>query len=136
MNTEHVIDKNFPGVKELLAKTFPSYRGRKLKLYIQENISFDDINWDGGSRTEYFLVNTDTQEVQKVANHKAPWTQYAYDAAQPRAIPKNCIIVSQGCFCGKMGGINFTVSSQTALAQAGESIANILVTGPQRIALT
>lgn len=134
MNTDHKIDKSFPGVKELLAKTFPDYKGRKFNLSIQRTISFHDLNWDGGSRTVYYLVNTDTEEVMKVDNSHAPWSKFSLDALQDRDIPKNCIIVSQACFCGKMMGINFTVSSQNALPE--DSVASLLLTGPNRIALT
>jgi hypothetical protein len=134
MNTYHKIDKSFPGVKELLAKTFPAYKGRKFNLNIQRTISFHDLNWDGGSRTVYYLVNTETEEVMKVNNSQAPWSKFCLDALQDRDIPKNCIIVSQACFCGKMMGIHFTVSSQNALA--GDSLENILQTGAKRVALT
>lgn len=97
MKTSFVIDKTFPGVKELLATTFPEYQGNKFKLYVQDEISFDDTNWNEGSRTVYYVVtSTKQKQISK--------------PLVPTKIPDNCIIVSQTTFFGKLLGIDFIIS--------------------------
>ena len=97
-----------PGVKEILNRTFPEYKGRKFKLtnYIPSQLN---SYWDGGTRHEYVFYNLATKQSHHVAtNH--PFFESSNPRDTPADLPKNVIIVEHHLFCGKDLGITFHVN--------------------------
>lgn len=106
---EHPLSRSEPTVKDLLQKTFPFYRGRKISLETCEKLSFSDINWDGGSCTSYVLINRDNGDAIPVSSANAPWTKFAADARATQDFPENAIVAAHIIFCGKDVGVRFMV---------------------------
>lgn len=59
--------------KAILA-AFPEYRGRKIKARVSHKVTFCNLNWDGGIRSEYRIVRLEDGERLGVpGNQNAPW---------------------------------------------------------------
>ena len=102
------LSRSHPHVKDLLAKTFPDYSGRKVSLEAYERVQFLD-NWDGGSRTSYVLVNLDSGVTMPLSGHGAPWTREQIEKSQTRNLPENALVAEYVIFCGKSLGVVFVV---------------------------
>ena len=89
-------------VQTILNATFPNYR--KVKVAIQANgkCHFSDLNWSGGSRSEYRSCTLDGRSLASMANYNqmAPWDPRQIEG-QSVDIPRGACIVSAGTFCGK-----------------------------------
>ena len=57
-----------------LTKLFPDYRKRQVSLRQGTSVSLNGLNWDGGSRSEYTLVDLTTRQMTRIGNNiAAPW---------------------------------------------------------------
>ncbi len=88
-------------VKDILAATFPDYRGRKFQIVFQESLRFYDTNWSGGSRNEYAFVAADGRTKHLAV--PAPWDNVA--EGQRVELTPNVLVVRHSHFCGKDMGI-------------------------------
>lgn len=93
-----IAKKDFP-----LASSFPSYRKRKVRIVKTLRVSIQDLNWSGGTRSEYHSVQL-TGSGGGVAtyhswNMTAPWDNIREGSYVDLAPGK--AMVRTGHFCGK-----------------------------------
>ena len=88
--------------REILNKTFPTYRGRKYNLRIAETYYIYDSYWDGGSRIF-------AQMIRFQDNQKKVIPEKMFEGKEFK-IANNILIVEHSYFCGKDTGITFICS--------------------------
>lgn len=97
-------------VKELIQRTYPEYRGRKVKIVQRDTYHMSDY-WSGGSRTYVVAVNLANMQVE---HHKGvssnPFNDSAHDSF---SIPDGVAMVEHVIFCGKDLGIRINVNANT-----------------------
>lgn len=87
--------------KEILAQTFPEYRGRKIRLAFTTEVVLSDVNWGGGSKNTYHGVTANANGKRLVV--PAPWNHHLEGAVVP--LTKDLMIVEHTMFCGEDCGI-------------------------------
>lgn len=103
-------------VKELLAMTFSSYRGRKFKLRPATKVTLHDLNWGGGTRNVYCAIDMASGKARKLdMTAVAPWDKNNPEG-QTLELPPNVVVVCHSIFCGQDMGITFYVNPSSALA--------------------
>lgn len=97
-------------VREILARTFPDYKGRSFELVVTETVYLDPYG-GGGTYSDYFLLDT---ESDRVAPYKTPMGGPFADknAYQQLPLPKSAVLIEHARFCGKDMGIKFYISPQ------------------------
>ena len=88
-------------VKPIILATFPDYRKRKVYLKSQTEVTLSDLNWSGGSKSEYRACTIDGKEIPSKYNlgGPAPWNNPF--EGKKIDIPIGVVIVEGGFFCGK-----------------------------------
>jgi len=101
-------------VKDLLAKSFPDYRGRSFELVEQKTIYFDPYG-GGGSWSDFVLIDLATGESRP---YPKPIAGPFGDKNAYRDIPlaDGTVLVEHATFCGKDCGITFHVTPTTRLS--------------------
>ncbi|MGW8177472.1 MAG: hypothetical protein ACWGQW_01560 [bacterium] len=98
----HWIDKPDETIRKIIAATFPSYRGKKIKLSTDVPSRLDSY-WDGGSRDYFGFYQLSTGTTYDVdSNH--PF----FESNRPRhleKLPPGIVLVKHSIFCGKDMGI-------------------------------
>ena len=89
-------------ISHIVAATFPSYRRRKVIIRAAESVTLSDLNWFGGTRSEYNTCTIDGQPVGTSAKYNAmsPWDTRQIEGRE-LPIPQGMIVVRGGHFCGK-----------------------------------
>lgn len=103
MSTSHKLTKK--DVKELVAKTYPDYTGRKFRLEIQSSYLMENY-WDGGSR-HYVVAVTLDGDVQEAQRFNPMNDQRAHAEFK---LPDDIMLVEHTIFCGRDCGLSFIVS--------------------------
>lgn len=91
-----------PSIVAIVRATFPHYRRKTVYVRASETIQFQDLNWSGGTRSEYRACTVNGQAAGSMDRYHqyAPW-----DARQVEGkeipIPPGMIVVRGGHFCGK-----------------------------------
>ena len=85
------------------------YRRKKVCVYASESVTLHDLNWSGGTRSQYHALKLSNlenyQEISDIVrsrtflNEPAPWNN-AYEGAEVPLAP-GLAIVRTGTFCGK-----------------------------------
>lgn len=90
-----------PGIVHIVKATFPAYRKRKVYLRASETVTLSDLNWSGGTRSEYRTCTLDGKPVNDSLKYSmlAPWDNPAEGKTLP--IPQGFVCVRGGHFCGK-----------------------------------
>lgn len=96
-------------VKSIVNATFPGYRGRKIRLVGIEEVILSNINWEGGSRSQYRACTLDGEPTgdMDAFNAMAPWSHNAENARV--SIPAGYAVVEHVQFCGKDLGLRIHV---------------------------
>ena len=92
--------------KKVAKHAYPEYKGRKIKLVTgQPTIdTSQDVNWSGGSRTEYMFVRLDNGDIMKNPNqHLPPWKQDSSHAIA--TLTDGLVCVTHTFFLGKDCGL-------------------------------
>jgi len=90
-----------------IASLFPSYRKRKVVLYEGNSVSLTGLNWDGGSRSDYTLVDLNTRATVTIGDHMSPpWNNK--DEGRKFDLKPGQAIVRTGTFCGKQATMFIT----------------------------
>ncbi len=107
MTTIHIEPKD---VAQIIATTFPGYRGKTVKVTASETVSLYDLNWSGGSRNQYRTCTIDGQPMGSADrfNAMAPWDNVAEGKSLP--IPQGFVCVEHSIFCGKDTGLTVYVN--------------------------
>jgi hypothetical protein len=100
-----------PSIAAIVKATFPDYRRKKVWLRAADTITFYDLNWSGGTRSEYRACTTDGQSAGSMAKYHtyAPWDARQVEG-QSVPIPAGMIVVRGGDFCGKQATLCFHVN--------------------------
>jgi hypothetical protein len=73
---------------------------RKAFLRRQDAVVLDGTYWDGGSRSDYYLVHIASGQIKELP-HSAPPQFGGVTAAKTVAIEPGYAVVEAGTFCGK-----------------------------------
>jgi hypothetical protein len=97
-------------VAAIVSATFPDYRGRKIKVLATESETIHDLNWSGGSRSEYRSCTLRGQYIGGADryNQQAPWANQGEGKSVP--IPPGAVLVRHSIFCGKDVGLTIYVN--------------------------
>ena len=104
MTTLHIDRQDIP---VSLSRAIGSYNGRKFRITDHEEVSLHNMQWDGGSRSTYTVVNLDTGETKPVTDPR-PWPENM-SSAKAVTIEHNWCVVEHAIFCGKDSGLTFHV---------------------------
>jgi hypothetical protein len=98
-------------VEPLVRATFPDYRGRKLRVEARTSVSLQDLNWSGGSRTQYRACTLDGQPTGNSNKYHAmaPWDSRQVEG-QSLPVPSGFAVVRHTIFCGKDLGLTVTIN--------------------------
>lgn len=95
-------------VKQLVAVTFPDYRGRKFRIEAQTHPLDCKSYWEGGSRDYFAFVRLADMQSQDVPQ------QSAFDrdiqGLESVTLPEGIVCVERSYFCGKDIGITIHVN--------------------------
>jgi len=97
-------------VAPIVNGSFPQYRGRKYRIVASETVTLTDLNWSGGTRSQYRAVMLDGKPLGNADrfNQVAPWANPAEGITIP--IPVGTCVVEHTMFCGKDLGIKVWVN--------------------------
>ena len=87
--------------KSIIKATFPKYRKRSVYIKASDTVTFYDLNWSGGTKADYRACKTDGTPLERQVDMgmMAPW-ENPYEGKTVN-IPKGCVVVEGGFFCGK-----------------------------------
>jgi hypothetical protein len=96
-------------VARIVAATFPDYRGQKVRVRPATSESLQDLNWSGGSRSQYRACTLDGCPLGSSAEYHtyAPWDSRQVEG-QSVPIPPGSVMVRHSIFCGKDTGLTIT----------------------------
>lgn len=99
-------------VRDIVARTFPDYRGRSFEMVVTETVYLDPYG-GGGTRSDYFLLDTASG---CVAPYRIPLGGPFADKNAHRQVPlpANAVLIEHLRFCGKDMGIKFHVHPSQA----------------------
>lgn len=85
----------------IVKATFPNYKRQKVYIRATESVTLSDLNWSGGTRSEYRACTLDGQQMGDTARFSqcAPWENPAEGLNVP--VPAGHVVVRGGHFCGK-----------------------------------
>lgn len=109
------LSRTNPLVKRLLAATFPTYRGRKIKARLWRGPMRLQNYWDGGTRSYYVAVRINDGAVSDFGTDN-PFMRSAHE---PVDLPVGVILVEHTYFCGKDTGL--TVWARQESLGAGDA---------------
>jgi len=97
-------------VADIVRATFPDYTAKKFAIQASETITLHDLNWSGGTRSQYRTCTLDGQPTGSADkfNAMAPWDNPAEGQTLP--IPAGFAVVRSCMFCGKDLGLTITVN--------------------------
>jgi len=97
-------------LKSIINATFPDYRKRKVFVRTSDKITFNDVNWSGGTKSEYRACSIDGRPLQTKVNMggPAPWNN-PYEGLTV-AIPPGMVVVEGGYFCGMTSTLSITIN--------------------------
>ena len=97
-------------VKSIINATFPDYRKRKVFIQTADKVTFYDVNWSGGTKSEYRACTIDGRPFETRVNMggPAPWNN-PYEGLTVQ-IPPGMVVVSGGHFCGKVATLSITIN--------------------------
>jgi len=107
MMTRHLRREDVP--TEIIAKTFPSYKGNSFQVRTQETVLLRNY-WDGGSREYPCFLVANGDGLQSLEAPNATNNPFLPDAHAEIHIPKNGMVVIHNIFCGKDMGLKILVS--------------------------
>ncbi len=106
------VKSNEKGIREIIAATFPSYKRHHVYLVPTTSITLSDLNWSGGTRTEYRACTIDCRPIMATVdmNSPAPWDNKF--EGKTVELPINTVIVQGGYFCGKVAMLRINVNPE------------------------
>ena len=104
MTTLHIDRKDIP---TSLSRAMGGYNGTKFRITGTERVTFHDMQWSGGTRSTYTVVNLETGETKPLQDPRA----FPQNMGQPGSaeIELNWCVVEHSMFCGKDHGLTFHV---------------------------
>jgi hypothetical protein len=107
MTTVHI---NPTDVPHIIRATFPGYTGKKVEVRASESVTISNLNWGGGSRSQYAACTLDGEPTGNAfaANQADPWKNKV--EGQSVAVPPGHALVEHCLFCGKDLGLRIYVN--------------------------
>lgn len=89
-------------VREIVKATFPDYKRKKVIIQASETVTFFDLNWSGGTKSEYRACTVEGRPLPSNYNMggPAPWNN-PFEGMTVN-LPPGAVIVKGGYFCGKV----------------------------------
>ena len=100
-----------PIVKQLIAATFPEYRGRKVAVRYWRGPRQLENYWSGGSRSDWRLIDPYRGVAATTDDMHNPFTKAAHEAWD---LPRGMIAVEHDIFCGKDMGLRVYIHRDDA----------------------
>lgn len=88
-------------VKHIIAATFPKYRKRQVIIKATTSVTFSDLNWSGGTKSEYRACTIDGRPVEAKYDMSAPAPWNNPFEGKTAELPVGAVVVEGGYFCGK-----------------------------------
>ena len=112
-----MINLNRKDAEFIIKRTFPSYKGRKIRvMLVAENSKHSMVSeWSGGSRSSFVILNSEANQMVNSAQYANahPIKQYAAD---PHWLAnKNEILVEHVIFCGKDLGLRIYATADCVM---------------------
>lgn len=107
METVHIDRKE---VEPIITATFPGYTGKKVQVMAAESVTLRDLNWSGGTRSQYAGCSLETGRATgnaSAGNAAAPWANPYEGAVVP--LVAGMALVEHCLFCGKDLGLRIYV---------------------------
>ena len=103
---------NTKDVRSIVNATFPDYRRRSVYVEARETVTLHDLNWSGGTRSEYRSCSVDGRPLENKVDLSgpAPW-ENPYEG-KTITIPPGLVVVRGGHFCGKVSTLYIYVSPE------------------------
>lgn len=103
-------------VDAIARATFPAYAGKSFKIVARERVTISDLNWSGGTRSEYAAATLDGRKLGDMAvfNAAAPWDNRA--EGKNVEIPPGACVVEHSQFCGRDMGLTIYVRPDAVAA--------------------
>lgn len=97
-------------IRALLAATFPEYAGRTFKIEPAKTVTFWNLNWSGGTRSQFRACSITGQKggTMDRYNAAAPWNNPA--EGKTIELPAGAVIAEHSEFCGKDCGVTFYIN--------------------------
>ena len=89
----------------IIRATFPSYNGKHCKIRAQDRVTFNGLNWSGGSRSTYRACRLDGTPIESQHDMSAPPPWSNPFEGKTVSIPAGCAVVEHSIFCGKDMGL-------------------------------
>ena len=89
--------------KPILDATFPTYNGRKVTLRFCETMRLFDLNWSGGTRSQYAFISSTGDTYLPSYRAIPPWDNK--DEGATVTLQLGLAVVEHSIFCGKDCGI-------------------------------
>lgn len=97
-------------IERLVTATFPEYKGRKFSIRPKEKIQLSDLNWSGGTRSEYKACTLDGQWLGSTECYAQMWPGDNKAEGMIIPIPSGVCVIEHCIFCGKDLGIRIYVN--------------------------
>jgi len=86
----------------IIKASFPTYNGRKIKVMVNTQVHLSDLNWSGGTRSEYKFIGANGR-VAMADNSTHPW--YNRQEGAVIELKSGTYCVEHTIFCGKDLGL-------------------------------
>jgi hypothetical protein len=88
-------------VAQIVRATFPEYRKKQVAIWPGETVTFHDVNWSGGTKSEYRACTLDGKDARSGPDmgYAPPWAN-PFEGKSVE-IPRGYCVVKGGHFCGK-----------------------------------
>ena len=110
-------------LKKICKLAYPSYKGRKFEVqYNTKKITMHSY-WDGGSKTDYVIVNVAKMQVVVVPDNHPVFGNYPDMTNVP--IPDDFVVVAHTIFCGRDMGLTIYTPHRAPLLTDGSQLSDI-----------
>ena len=89
-------------VSAIIKATFPAFKGRKASILPKGKITFSNLNWDDGVKSEYAACTLDGVKLGDMSKHgqTAPWLNVAEGVTVE--IPQGAVVVEYARYQGQV----------------------------------
>jgi hypothetical protein len=106
-----------PTTEAFRRAAFPSYAGRKFKLVVRDHpFTHFHSYWDGGSRTDYAVVELATMKAFAVPENGSAFVADLAGVEQASLPRPGFAVVAHSFFCGKDSGLTIYLHPENAAA--------------------
>ena len=127
------LERTDRSVDAIIRRTFPGYSGRKVQVRLTESVSFHGTQWDGGSRSDYLILDLATDKLVPIP--EAPFLAPSALHEGSHALSAGFVVAEHCLCCGKDIGIILHVNPAT-LGRLLPSIQSAEVSQDEKIVLT